>query len=62
MFLCSNIKCPHYRVRKEIDYTAMMGMNPFSMHGMPKLTSYGGCRYSYCKLRTGRQSRGSRKK
>ena len=31
MFLCSNIKCPHYRVRKEIDYTAMMGMNPFGM-------------------------------
>lgn len=62
MLPCSNIKCPHYRVKKEIDYAATMGMTPFSMHGMPKLTSYGECRYSYCKLRTGRRFRGRRKK
>lgn len=41
MLPCNNIKCPHYRIRKDIDYTAMAGRMTFDF-GRMKLVSYGG--------------------
>lgn len=53
MLPCNNIKCPHHRVRKDIDYIAMAGRTAFNF-GRMKLVSYGECKYSYCKMRQGR--------
>lgn len=52
MLSCNNIKCPHHRVRKDIDYSAMAGRTAFNF-GRMKLVSYGECKYSYCRIRKG---------
>lgn len=53
MLPCNNIKCPYYRVRKDIDYSYMVGRTAFNF-GKMKFVSYGVCKYSYCKMRKGR--------
>lgn len=51
MIPCNNLKCPHHRVRKDIDYTAESRRSVFKFGKRMKLVSYGECKYSYCKNR-----------
>lgn len=51
---CNNIKCRHYRNRKDADYSRMS-----SKYYMPwniPLVSIGECKYSYCKIREGKRN------